>query len=254
MTKDMYGVKFETGDVSKMTEKYRYSLVVCQHVAQDSEGRLHLCRLYDKAMWRVFTITPRGVPVQDGFSLARVVEFRLDRNGYLNLVVSPMVHLGQDEVRFSPVWEYLRTMMSPVAYGGFWQGDKSKLHTEELLPKADSMEHLLESGRAYFDEMEKKLLAVPAADRFAETWLKAYSTREFKEKYPLLAAKYATPEGNAKHEIERRKEFLQKTFDLMGTNIKECSEEEVFQKCENLLEERKAKKAESKKNKKAKKA
>ena len=254
MTKRMYGVKFEDGDVSKMNDKYRYSLVVAQHVDEDTEGRLHLCRLYDKAMWRIFTVAPRGVPLKEGFSLCRVVEFKLDRKGYMNLVLSPMVYLGQEEVRFSPVWEFLRPMMCPIAYGGFWQGDKTQLHTKELPSEADCMGCLLEGGRTYFDELEKKLLMVPAVDRFAEAWMKAHRTQEFKAKYPLLSAKYATPEGNAKREFERRKEFLQKTFDFLKMKLEEYSQEEVFQKCENLLEKRKAKKAEAKKNKKAKKA
>lgn len=253
MTKKMYGIKFEEGDVAKLNKKYQYSLVVAQHVEKDAEGRLHLCRLFDEAMWRIFTVTPRGVTVKDGFYVCRVVEFRLDRNGYTNLVVSPMAYLGQDEVRFSPVWEYLRPMMSTAAYGGFWD-DKIQLYTEELPSEADSMGRLLEGGRMYFDELEKRLLAVPAADRLAEAWLKAYSTREFKERYPLLAAKYATPEGDTKHEIERRKEFLRKTFDFLKMNLGEYSQEEVFQRCENLLKERKAKKAESNKAKRAKKA
>lgn len=244
------GVKYElNGDVSKLNSEHQYSLVVAQREASDMGGKVHLCRLYDNVMWSIFTVFPHGIKPMEGYYLCYVKLFKLDKHGYTNLQVAPLSYLGKEDVRFSPVWEYLRPMMSELAYGGKFN---KVFSTIDLPTVTDSVERLIDKGRSFYIWLQNQMMEErDYTERIAKAWQEAFTKADFRAKYPLLSAKYATPEGNATHELKRRAEFLQRAFKTLGENIKICDEQEIFQKCEELLQERKAKKAAKKVAKKA---
>ena len=55
--------------------------------------------------WDTFTISEKPCR-KTGYYLCRIKEFRIDRNGYLNMVVIPLHHLGTDIDMDSDAWKY----------------------------------------------------------------------------------------------------------------------------------------------------
>lgn len=54
--------------------------------------------------WDTFTICDN--PVCKGYYLARIKGFRIDKNGYLNMMVIPLKHIGSEIDEDSPAWCY----------------------------------------------------------------------------------------------------------------------------------------------------
>ena len=54
--------------------------------------------------WDTFTVSKK--PVIKGYHLARIESFRIDRNGYLNMVVMPLKFLGEEMDEEQSAWRY----------------------------------------------------------------------------------------------------------------------------------------------------
>lgn len=86
-------------------------LVVCDaHEVNSTRMYIHrLSRIDDIFMkdgwWDTFTISEKACS-DTGYYLCRIKEFRIDRNGYLNMVVIPLHYLGADIDMDSDAWKY----------------------------------------------------------------------------------------------------------------------------------------------------
>ena len=86
----------------EMTKRLAGGLVVCQRVEDDRGGRLRLHKIYVRnsiergnGWYDLFTYTEDSDNLQTGFYLCRIKEFKVDRNNYVNMVVTTVTFLGE---------------------------------------------------------------------------------------------------------------------------------------------------------------
>ena len=86
-------------------------LVVCD-ARKENSTRMYIHRLsriddifMKDGWWDTFTISEKPCR-KTGYYLCRIKEFRIDRNGYLNMVVIPLHYLGTDIDMDSDAWKY----------------------------------------------------------------------------------------------------------------------------------------------------
>ena len=239
MKNSVFGVEFSLvdGSVEKTNQKYKDTIVLAKHTEKDNPGKVRICRLYEKGEWNIFSYVPRGVTLKEGYYLCRVMEFKLDRRGYTNLCVAPMAYLPVEDAFNSPVWEYVKEMLSPLSYVGGYSHDWS-LNVEDVPSTQEVFECLLTGDVSFMEEIAKKLLQPSCYSRLAEAWQESSGVSIFQEKYPNLSRKYATLEGGSKDQLHRREEFLRKnvTFE----EAKNVSYGEIFAKLEADLREKRA--------------
>ena len=60
--------------------------------------------LHKDGWWDTFTVT--DIPCQKGFYICEIKKFRIDRNGYMNVIVFPKKYLGEVVDEDSPAWNY----------------------------------------------------------------------------------------------------------------------------------------------------
>lgn len=78
---------------------YKFKYVLCESRDDYKDGRMFIRTLTDtltdtdnkQGWWNTFTLSTKVVPT--GIYLCQIKEYKLDRNGYLNLLVSPLVEV-----------------------------------------------------------------------------------------------------------------------------------------------------------------
>lgn len=136
-------------------------LVLCES-REDSSTRLFIHQfdswvsaLYKDGWWDTFTVT--DVPCQKGFYICEIKKFRIDRNGYMNAVVTPKKYLGNEIDEDSPAWDYF--FITGRFSGKYLQSKSRKYfnveHLEEIF-KDDIENARKEDAKKYGDDCRWK--------------------------------------------------------------------------------------------------
>ncbi len=241
-------------------------LVVCERVDGDREGRLRLHKIYAQSVeeykngwYDFYTYTRKADSIQQkGFYLCRILEFKKDKNGFLNMVVEALVFLGEkitevpeelserlaralcwfDKEADMPAWDYLRGEMSPIAFQGAMHplGTFNFLKACEQFPIKEAMQRLLAGEVAILQDISKALREPTDIEKATAFIQEKCWASDFEEKYPLLAKKARDMKRSELGELLERKleEFKTKELKLPAPTISD--QEDLLSKVEATLE------------------
>lgn len=265
-------------------------LVVCD-ARKENSTRMYIHRLsriddifMKDGWWDTFTISEKPCR-KTGYYLCRIKEFRIDRNGYLNMVVIPLHHLGTDIDMDSDAWKYFgnrgfftnyyqsigyyRTRYNVAALHKLFADDIKKIEKNEkeclgddyICADKEIAEFILErfiAGDITLKDIDKALDEKDDLEKLADDLnlnLERYGTSEknrYTEDYPLLVKKIPVEDhGILKgyYTADCTMRYLKrKNYEYTHLNL--GSETELLRRVEAVLEywaEKKAKEKEAKK-------
>lgn len=266
-------------------------LVVCD-ARKENSTRMYIHRLsriddifMKDGWWDTFTISEKPCR-KTGYYLCRIKEFRIDRNGYLNMVVIPLHHLGTDIDMDSDAWKYFgnrgfftnyyqsigyyRTRYNVAALHNLFEEDIAKIEKNEkerlgddyICADKEIAEFILEkfiAGDITLKDIDKALDEKDDLEKLADDLnlnLERYGTNEknrYAEDYPLLVKKLPVEDhGILKgyYTADCTMRYLKrKSYEYTHLNL--GSETELLRRVEAVLEywaEKKSKEKEAKKN------
>ena len=265
-------------------------LVVCD-ARKEYSTRMYIHRLsriddifMKDGWWDTFTISEKPCR-KTGYYLCRIKEFRIDRNGYLNMVVIPLHHLGTDIDMDSDAWKYFgnrgfftnyyqsigyyRTRYNVAALHNLFEEDIAKIEKNEkerlgddyICADKEIAEFILEkfiAGDITLKDIDKALDEKDDLEKLADDLnlnLERYGTNEknrYAEDYPLLVKKLPVEDhGILKgyYTADCTMRYLKrKSYEYTHLNL--GSETELLRRVEAVLEywaEKKSKEKEAKK-------
>lgn len=265
-------------------------LVVCD-ARKENSTRMYIHRLsriddifMKDGWWDTFTISEKPCR-KTGYYLCRIKEFRIDRNGYLNMVVIPLHHLGTDIDMDSDAWKYFgnrgfftnyyqsigyyRTRYNVAALHNLFEEDIAKIEKNEkerlgddyICADKEIAEFILEkfiAGDITLKDIDKALDEKDDLEKLADDLnlnLERYGTNEknrYAEDYPLLVKKLPVEDhGILKgyYTADCTMRYLKrKSYEYTHLNL--GSETELLRRVEAVLEywaEKKSKEKEAKK-------
>lgn len=265
-------------------------LVVCD-AREVNTTRMYIHRLsriddifMKDGWWDTFTISEKPCR-KTGYYLCRIKEFRIDRNGYLNMVVIPLHHLGADIDMDSDAWKYFgnrglftnyyhskgyyRTRYNVAALYNLFANDIAKIEKNEKERLGDNyicadkkiaefiMEKFL-AGDITLADIDTALDEKDDLEKLTDDLnlnLERYGTSEknrYTEDYPLLVKKIPLEDhGILKgyYTADCTMRYLKrKSYEYTHLNL--GSETELLRRVEAVLEHWEEKKAKDKKAKK----
>lgn len=234
--------------------------------------------------WDTFTISEKPCR-KTGYYLCRIKEFRIDRNGYLNMVVIPLHHLGTDIDMDSDAWKYFgnrgfftnyyqsigyyRTRYNVAALHKLFADDIKKIEKNEkeclgddyICADKEIAEFILErfiAGDITLKDIDKALDEKDDLEKLTDDLnlnLERYGTNEknrYAKDYPLLVKKLPVEDhGILKgyYTADCTMRYLKrKSYEYTHLNL--GSETELLRRVEAVLEHWEEKKAKDKKAKK----
>lgn len=265
-------------------------LVVCD-ARKENSTRMYIHRLsriddifMKDGWWDTFTISEKPCR-KTGYYLCRIKEFRIDRNGYLNMVVIPLHYLGTDIDMDSDAWKYFgnrgfftnyyqsigyyRTRYNVAALHNLFEEDIAKIEKNEkerlgddyICADKEIAEFILEkfiAGDITLKDIDKALDEKDDLEKLADDLnlnLERYGTNEknrYAEDYPLLVKKLPVEDhGILKgyYTADCTMRYLKrKSYEYTHLNL--GSETELLRRVEAVLEywaEKKSKEKEAKK-------
>ncbi len=266
-------------DLLNKTEIGKY--ILCESREEDST-RLFIHRfsvasnlVTKDGWWDTFTITK--TPCKKGMWICSIINFKIDRNGYLNVIVNPEKYLGETIDEDSAAWDYFfKTGLFSSEYfisGRYYRFNvehlRSLVDTEiqplVLAEKACLGENYISSARLYDkyifgkfmnDEFSLEYIAnaldeKDSWEKLAEDLTKNISSGTDKyAEYPLIVSKLPKNKWNY-YTTECTEEWLNRKF-WEYDSLKLGEEKDVLNRVSAVLEYYEEKKRKEKEERKAK--
>jgi len=209
------------------------NLILCEN-REDTSTRLYIHRMNKiddifrkDGWWDTFTISKSACD-KKGFYICKIDDFRIDRNGFLNMLVSPKAYLGTEIDVDSDAWDYFlksglftflyssrsschRTRFNVAALHKMFEEDilrikkeqKERLGDQYIDASKEIASLVLDkylSGKVTLEQIEQALDEKEVLEKLAEDFnfqLSRYGVSEKNKyaEYPLLLKKLPTDDG-----------------------------------------------------------
>ena len=196
-TRDFY-IKRECEHANK-SDVGRFAICECRN---DGDTRLYihrfdfLDRTFNKdGWWDTFTIASK--PCKKGFHFVQIDAFVLDKTSYLNMRVTPMLHLGETVNDTSSVWLFFMHVGVLATSYHLYTVDNDRCNMEALFTRYCPGDSLVVAGKAIterflncslsFSEIEAALEEHTDNEKVVEAI--AQNPASFNDSHPLVMAK-----------------------------------------------------------------